>query len=206
MVARFQVAKLARQRKRIARASNHIAITERTNQLSVVGITAMTLEEWYFVISIAGNIVIGGTLIAMIWQFNEMRRQTGGIFQQSEVHRHQATVDRADSYLRRYDDLRPKMEMIYHTLENYGRDDILGLLKNDERVRSNWLSAINYFEDLGTHYNLEHIDKDTIRVSMRALILRMWDLSSPITLELREQRRHPELWIEFEKMCQSLRR
>ena len=95
--------------------------------------------------------------------------------------------------------------MVHQALDEKGQAEIIQLLKSDSKEAHIWYAVLDYFEDIGVHYNMNTIDQPFIRKVMQTSILRLWNKLHSVIIELRKELEHETMYAEFERMCSDMR-
>jgi hypothetical protein len=156
-----------------------------------------SIADWASVAQIAGSLVLVLTLPFVAAQVAAIRTQTAS-------HRDQAGIDRADDYSKKYDELKPTLDRLRAKHLELAPAEFLQKLATGGELVDSWHRALNYFEDLGTHYCQESVDREFINRTLRRAIKNCWNEFSHIISELRARRSHPELYKQFEDMAKLI--
>ena len=152
------------------------------------------VSDWANLAQIAGNIVLVFTLPAILWQAWAIRLQT-------QSHRDQAAIDRADAYSKKYDEIKPALDNLKAWHSKMAPDLFLQELAAGGEFINDWNTAMNYFEDMGAHYCQKTLDREFINKTLSRAIKEPWSQFAHVISELRKKSSYPELYDQFEGMA-----
>lgn len=147
------------------------------------------LDVIYKISTIAGVAVSALSLIYIARQAKAIRSQT-------DAHKEQEGITRADHYVRDYGEIRTKTDLIRPLAKNKSIDAICNEIDADPAVRALWYAVMEYFERIGVLFELKTINKDYVLRTLDSVIEDAWELTEPVIKELRK-RDHDSLIFEY---------
>ena len=151
------------------------------------------LDAIYKIATIIGVAVSAGSLIYIAKQANAIRSQT-------DAHKKQDGVTRADHYAREYGEIRAKTELLRPHAKNKSIDAICNEIDKNPSVSADWYIVMEYFERIGVLFELGTIDKDYILKTLDAVIADAWELTEPVIKELRKRDHDHLIFEHFERL------
>jgi hypothetical protein len=122
---------------------------------------------------------------------------------QTQSHKEQEGVTRADHYAREYGEIRAKTDLIRPYRKNKSIDAICNEIDADPDVRRMWYTVMEYFERIGVLFEFQTIDKNYVLRTLDAVIVDAWELTEPVVKELRKRDQDDVIFEHFERLYRA---